>query len=86
MFEKIIDDLIDEAKPQIIKDIVNEKVEEAPEVEFSEEHNKKMEEIFSKARRAENKPNRYRIMKRVAVVAVAVILVSGVAFTTCRSI
>ena len=79
ILEKMLDNLIQEAGPIAIQNMVKDDVEtlENEKIEFSKEHEEKMKKIFAEAKKVETTPRKTNIFKKVAVISVAVILVSG---------
>lgn len=73
--ENVLDQLIDKAAEQIRKEIDNSKIEEVEQVEFSEEHKKKMKQIFKQCRREENKEKLSKLNFHVPKAAAAAVIV-----------
>ncbi len=74
--DKVIDTLIDEASAEMYR---KEADYNAPKVEFSPEHERKMQKLFKNERRKYNLRRAYSVAGRVACFVLAVAFVMGIA-------
>lgn len=83
-FDKILDQVIEEASTMYVE---NEKIntEEIEKEEFSDIHKQKMKKLFKEVKRTENRKKAVKLTKKVAIVVVSVLLLSGVLVTSVEA-
>ena len=83
--DKILDQTIEEASTIYVEKQLDKENESDKEIKFSDIHNEKMKEVFKKAKRKDFKVKAIRVSKKVAIVLIGVIAITGILVTSVEA-
>lgn len=81
---KIVDQLLEEASSKYLEN-EEEKIKEVDDSEFSDIHKQKMKKLFKEVRKNETRKKAVKITKRVAVIVLCAILITGGLITSVEA-